>query len=153
MSNVVALERRIPAMSNDAIASVRALEHSLSDMPQQKIETHHALHGGMYARTIQIQAGVLLTGAEILVPTTLIVNGDVTVYVGDQSVRLQGYCLLAAGAGRKQAFLAHEDTILTMLFATDATSIEQAENQFTNEAHMLMSRQDGAINHFNITGE
>lgn len=153
MSNVVAFERRIPAMSSNAIAAVRVLEESVRELPQEPIETHHVLHGGMYARSITIPAGVVLTGAEILVPTTLVVNGDVTVYVGDDSIRMQGYCVLAASVGRKQAFIAHEDTMLTMIFATKATSIEQAEEEFTHEAHLLMSRHEGAVNHIHITGE
>jgi hypothetical protein len=33
-----------------------------------------------------------------------------------------------------------------MLFATDASSVEEAENEFTDEADRLMSRQPQSVN-------
>lgn len=153
MSNVVAFKSRVPAMPDAAIAKVQALESALIEMPQVEIRTHHVLHGGMYARTIMIPAGVMLTGALIKVPTTLIVDGECHVFVGDHTAHLEGYHVLAASAHRKQAFMAVRDTMLTMIFATSATTIEQAEQEFTDEAHLLMSRQDGHVNTIIITGE
>lgn len=153
MSNVVELKSRVPAMTDQAIENVRALESQLMTLPQVAIKTHHVLHGGVYSRTIMIPAGVMLTGALIKVPTTLTVSGDVTVYIGEQSVHLAGYNVIAGSANRKQAFIAHGDTMLTMAFATDAKTIGEAEAQFTDEADILMSRHPNAINETIITGE
>lgn len=153
MSNVVEFKSRVPAMTSQAIANVTVLESNLRELPQVAIATHHVLHGGMYTRTIRIPAGVMLTGALIKVATTLVVNGDVTVYLGDASVRVHGYNVLAASANRKQAFYAHADTYLTMSFATAAKTVEEAEAEFTDEADNLMSRQPDAINEIIITGE
>lgn len=133
---------RLPAMPPQAIDKVRRLEDQLMDMPQVDIETTHTFHAGMYARTIRIPAGVLLTGVLIKVPTIVIVQGDCTVYVGDDKPRpLAGYHVLQAAAGRKQVFLAHEDTYVTMLFPSMAQTVEDAENEFTDEAHRLLSRR------------
>jgi hypothetical protein len=153
MNNVVEFKSRVPAMTDQAVEKVRALENVLLELPQVEIKTHHVLHGGMYARTIKIPAGVMLTGVLINVATTLIVNGDCNVWVGDQTVHLEGHHVLAASANRKQAFMAVRDTYLTMVFATNATTIEQAEEEFTSEAHLLMSRQAGHENTIIITGE
>ena len=153
MTALVAAESRIPAMTPEAIDKVRALEAITRDLPQVEIPTDHVLHGGMYARTICIPAGVVLTGVLIRVPTLLVFDGDATVNTGDAPVRLTGYHVLAASAHRRQAFLAHEDTRLTMVFSTQAKTVAEAEDEFTDEAHLLFSRKPGAVNHINITGE
>ncbi len=142
----------IPPMSAAAIESVRALEAAALQRPQVEIPTQHALHAGMYARTIRIPAGVLLTGALIKVPTLLMLSGDATVFVGDGAVRLTGYHVLPASAGRKQAFIAHADTDLTMVFPTHARTVEEAEAEFTDEADRLLSRRQQDASVLTITG-
>ena len=153
MPNLALREGRIPAMSQAAIDKVRGLDAIVSKMPQVSIPTAHQIHGGVYTRTITLPAGVLLTGALIKIATTLIVFGKIIVYIGEEATELAGCHVLAASANRKQAFLALEDTRMTMLFATSAKTVEEAENEFTGEAHLLFSRASGAINHTNITGE
>lgn len=140
-------------MTDVAIDKVRQLTDIISQYPQTDIVTTHSLHGGVYTRTIMIPAGVILTGALIKIPTTLIVSGKVTVYVGEQPSHFDGYNVLAASANRKQAFVAHTDTYLTMIFKTDAVTVEEAEEQFTDEFLLLSSRHPESINHFIITGE
>lgn len=152
MTDIVTTGNRIPAMTEDAISNVRKLEAVLADLPQVDIETEHVLHGGMYSRTICIPAGVALTGAFIRVPTLLVFSGHATVNIGE-AVTIKGYRVLAASANRRQAFFAHADTRLTMVYATQAKTIADAEAEFTNEAHLMFSRKQGAINHINITGE
>lgn len=141
----------IPPMSREVIGKVQQLEAAMLARPQVDIETHHVLHGGLYARTICVPAGVLLTGAEIKIATVLIVSGHAHVTLGEQSIELQGYHVLPASAGRKQAFLAIEDTLLTMLFPSRAMSVEDAEAQFTDDHERLMSRH--GENTVVITGE
>jgi len=147
------IRRSIAAMSNERISKMRELEVATSQLPQVDIETQHIIHGGMYSRTILVPANSVLVGALINVPTILVICGDVTVAVNNGVLRLNGYNVLPASAGRKQAFTAHTDTYLTMVFATDADSVSAAEEQFTDEADKLMSRADGAANIVNITGE
>ncbi len=132
---------QLPTMSRDEVAKVRALETHLVQMPQVPIATLHHFHAGLYARTIRIPAGVMLTGALIKIPTLLIVSGHVTVFIGGEEQELSGYHVLLGQTGRKQAFLAHRDTDLTMAFATQAETVEQAEAEFTEETDLLMSRQ------------
>lgn len=153
MSNIIASENVIPSMGVMAIDKVRALETEMRKMPQGPVDTHHVLHAGQYARTVMIPAGTLITGALIKIATILIVCGDCTVFVGDDVVRLTGYNVMATGARRKQAFIAHSDTYLTMVFATKAETIEQAEDEFTDEGDMLLSRSEVGRNTILITGE
>lgn len=150
---------RIPAMSRGALARVRSFEEALRNQirdgaaDEVVLPTQHVLHGGMYARTICLPAGHALAGVQIRVPTILIVHGYADVNLGATGKTLRGYHVLAGSAGRAQAIYALEDTYLTMLFPTSATSVEEAEEQFTAEAHRLASRQPGAVNDALITGE
>ncbi len=127
----------IAAMSDTAIDTVRRLEAAALEHPQVSIAVDHFLHAGLYSRTVLVPAGVMIT-----VPTLLIVRGDTTVYVGDGTMRLEGYHVVRADAGRKQAFVAHGDTHLTMIFPTQAATVEEAEREFTNEVDKLQSRQE-----------
>lgn len=141
----------IPAMSLEAVTRVRQLEAANMQREQTPIVTHHLIHAGMYARTITIPANTVLTGALIKRATILIFNGDATVTLGDGVKRLTGYHVIAASAHRKQAFLAHTDTQLTMLFPTQARDIESVEAEFTDEAELLFSRHGENV--VQITGE
>ncbi|MNJ15212.1 hypothetical protein D3C77_94540 [compost metagenome] len=143
---------RLPTMNSDEVAKVRALESHLAQMPQVPITTQHHFHAGVYARTIRIPAGVMLTGALIRIPTLLILSGHATVFIGGEACELAGYHVLPGQAGRKQAFLAHTDTDLTMTFATQAKTVEQAEEEFTAETNLLLSRRQ-ATNSICISGE
>ena len=151
--NELAIPAAVPAMSAAAVASVRALERLVLELPQTQIRTHHVLHGGMYARTILIPAETVLTGALIRVPTMLIIAGDTLVHLDGESVRLSGYHVLPAAAGRKTAFVTIADTHVTMLFPTAARTVEEAEAEFTEEADGLGSRREPASNRITITGE
>lgn len=142
----------IAQMAPSSIDQVRALEHHTEQLAQVEIPTDHVLHAGMYARTILIPAGVLLTGAHVIRPTTLVISGDVTVFVGDGTLHLAGYQVIAAAAGRKQVFLAHADTYVTMLFPTAARTVEEAEREFTDEAERLLSHRQ-QVESITITGE
>lgn len=153
MNNVVLAGKVIPSMPATAINKVRQLEAAMLAKPQSPVETHHVLHAGQYSRTVMIPANMVITGALVKIATTLIVCGDCSVFLGDETIRVTGYKVLAASAGRKQAFIAHADTYLTMTFTTDAETIEEAEDQFTDEAEMLLSRSTVGINHILITGE
>ena len=143
---------RFPVMLPEAIDKVRRLEAQMLDMPQVEIPTAHLIHGGMYARTIHIPAGVALTGALIKLATVLVVTGHCTVFIGDDSLELIGHQVIPASPGRKQVFLAHADTDLTMLFPSAAESVADAEAEFTDEADRLLSRKQDAES-ITITGE
>jgi hypothetical protein len=125
-----------------AVDNVRRLEAASMQQPQVHIPTQHTLHAGLYARTVLVKAGVLITGALIKIPTVLIVSGRAIMYGRDGGVEVSGYAVFSAEAGRKQAFLAVDDTYLTMVFPTSATTVEDAEAEFTDEVDMLASRRE-----------
>ena len=133
-------------MSDLAIHKITELESELIKAPQVPIDTKHYFHAGVYARTIMIPRGFALTGALIKIPTLLIIQGNCIVTMGETSEVVQGYNVIPASLNRKTAYYAYDDTFITMLFATDASSVEEAENEFTDEADRLMSRQPQSVN-------
>ena len=152
MSFEIAIAKnRIPAMNSEAIARVYEYEAEALKRKQVPIKTFHILHAGMYTRMICLPKNVALTGALIKIATLLTINGDVTVKLGEKEVRYTGYQVFPASANRKQAFAAHEDTWITMQFATQAKTVEEAENEFTDESSILLSRH--GENEVVITGE
>ena len=152
MNDLTLRDGCIAPMTEDEIEQARKLDDLFRRLPQIDIKTDHVLHAGLYARTVMVPEGTLLTGALIKIATLLIISGDVTISLGDRAERLTGYHVLAGAAGRKQGFVAHQDTQLTMVFVTDAETIEQAEQEFTDETDLLLSRRHGAINRVLITG-
>jgi hypothetical protein len=132
----------LPVMGQSEVDAVRRLESASLALPQAPIATEHVFHAGMYARTIKIPAGVVLTGAQITIPTILIISGDALIYGENGAVRYAGYHVCLGQRGRKQAFFTLQDTYLTMLFPTEATTADAAERQFTDEYELLSSRKE-----------
>lgn len=151
MNDVAKLAPSIPAITDDALEWVRAVEHQNAALPQVPIVTHHLIHGGMYCRTIKLPMGVCLTGALIERATTLIVSGAVVLNTGEVLTRLVGYHVIPASARRKQVFVALSDTDMTMIYVTNARTVQEAEEELTGEADLLFSRSGENI--VTITGD
>lgn len=134
----------------DKLAQADAL---IRTCPQVEIVTEHLLHGGMYARTIRRGPGVVAVGSLILRATILIISGDCTILNGTERIDLTGYNVLAGLAGRKQLSLTHGPVEMTMIFPTQATTKEEAENEIFAEADQLMSRRAGEKDQVTITGQ
>jgi hypothetical protein len=131
----------LPATQPDVLKAICALEQiSLERCEQVDIPTDQLLHGGMYARTIEMPPGIVLTGALMKRATVLIVCGRARMLAGCQWVELDGYNVLPACAGRKQVFESIERTWITMLFPTGVSSAEEAEAEFTDDCERLSSR-------------
>ena len=150
---LVAVGETIPSMSSEQIDLAIKAQEFMLEREQIDIRTYHTLHGGVYTRTILLQKDEALTGATIKVPTTLIVSGSIAIYIGSDVAYLSGYNVIPASAFRKQVMVAIEDTYITMVMETKSTTVTEAEDEFTDESHLLMSRKEDAKNHIVITGE
>lgn len=152
----IALRPTIAPMAPAAIDNVRRLESLSLTLPQVRMETQHVLHAGLYARTWKIPADTMVTGALIKIATVLIIEGDARIYTGndeaDGYADLTGYNVLTGAAGRKQALIAYSEVYVTMLFPTQAKTVEEAETEFTDEIDLLGSRGADAVNTIIITG-
>jgi hypothetical protein len=143
----------VPAISPERLDQVRRFEDAAIQAQQLPIATEHVFHAGMYARTVRLKPGTLITGALIQRATLLIVNGRADMLLNDGFAELDGYNVLPASAGRKQVFAARGDVAMTMLFPTTAKTVEEAEAEFTNEADLLLSRRQDNGDTITITGE
>lgn len=158
MSTELALAetRVIPAMSDASIAKVRDLTAlSLANLPQYPFITEHKLHAGVYTRTVTIPATGLVTGVLVKIPTQLILCGDLIVYMGEgeEPLHVNGMKVLLGHAGRKQAFLSESEFTMTMLFATKAKTIAEAEHEFTDEIELLWPLSDTERHDIIVTEE
>ncbi len=124
----------------DALMRLLETEAAHRQREQAPIVMKHVLHAGMYSRTAYLEAGVGIVGVTIKVPTQLIVHGSCFIYTGDTWKRIDGFRVLAAMAGRKQAFAAVTRTEITMIFPSSAKTVAEAEAEFTDEAEKLLSR-------------
>lgn len=115
----------------------------ISSLPQVEVVTEHLLHGGMYARTIRREPGIVAVGSLILRATILVVNGPCSMMSGDRRIDLTGYNVLPGLPGRKSFSLTHGPVEMTMIFPTSAKTVEEAENEIFAEADQLMSRNSG----------
>ena len=104
---------------------VEALESLILQVPQVDLQTKHELSGGVYARTIFIPAGTVLTGARHKKDHVNIVFGDITVSTDD---------------GMKRVGFAHSDTAWTTVCQTGLTDIEAIEEELVEEAERLQTR-------------
>jgi hypothetical protein len=132
----------LPPVSPVALARMRGFEDALLRLPQAALATQHVFHAGVYARTIKLVRDQVITSAFVKRATLLIVQGAVDVFHATDDAAetsIEGYAVIPACAGRKQVFVARGDTYLTMLFATSARTVEEAEREFTDEYERLAS--------------
>lgn len=132
----------IAPMSDAALAKIAVFEAALGALPQVEIQTEHLIHAGMYARTIKIPAGVGIAGVLIKIPTILIVSGHAAMHLDGKQIELKPYCVIKGSRHRKAAFVAISETFMTMVFPTNAKTVYDAEQEFTDEGDNLMSRKE-----------
>lgn len=107
------------------------------------IDVQHFINEGVYYRTCRVPKGITILGAFIKIPTTVIVSGDCFVTLGNTIGRLTGYHVIKAEAGRRQLFKSvDQDTFVTMCFKTSATTVEDAEKEFTDEWKLLTTNRE-----------
>lgn len=130
----------IPPTTAEELAQLKPGIEKMMAAPQVEIKTKSFIHAGIYCRTCVVPKGVALAGALIKIPTVVTVSGDAAMTCAGKTVRLKGTHLFRASAGRRQIFVAYEDTVISMAFATSAKTLLEAEAEFTDETDLLMSR-------------
>lgn len=138
--------------SSEAISAIERATDQLLQHPQLDLVTEHVLHGGMYTRTIRLPKMYAMTGAFINIPTILVLHGFGEVLTNDGWKEFNGYHVLAGSAGRQQAFKCWSEVEMTMIFPSQAKTVEEAEKEFTDDYEKLMSRHS-ANDILLVTGE
>lgn len=117
-------------------------KYAIEHCDEVDIPIEHFIHEGVYYRTCKVPKDTAIIGAFIKIPTTVIVSGDCYVTLGNTIGRLEGYNVIKAEAGRRQAFRAVEDTYITMCFKTESTDVKEAEKEFTDEWMLLTTNRE-----------
>lgn len=146
MNEISHLETGFAAMSREDIAKIcgirEVLKKELVANPDAEVEIpcEQHLHAGFYSRTIFIPKDTVAVGVTILKDTQLVISGHVLMNDGIHVVEIEGYRVLECKAGRAQIARTLEDTYMTMSFATDAKTVREAEDEFTDEPEQLLTR-------------
>ncbi len=146
MNEVTQLETGFAAMSREDIAKIRGIREALREElvanPDAEVEIpcEQHLHAGFYSRTIFIPKDTVAVGVTITKDTQLVISGHVLMNDGTHVVEIDGYRVLECKAGRAQIARTLEDTYMTMSFATDAKTVREAEDEFTDEPEQLLTR-------------
>jgi hypothetical protein len=122
------------------VTDVRRLEEIILQAPQIDLMTTHNLAGGMYGRTIYLDAGTVLTGAIHKTDHLNIVFGDISVTTDDGMKRLTGFHVIETKAGMKRAGYAHGATAWTTICKTDKTVLSEIEYDLVEESDKLQTR-------------
>jgi hypothetical protein len=122
-------------------AHVERLEGIALAMPQVAIPTEHVISGGMYARTITIPAGVVVTGAAHKTDHINVCQGDIEVLTDEGPKRLTGLHVLATKAGMKRAGYTHAETRWTTICRTEQTDPRAAEEELVEQPETLQTRK------------
>jgi hypothetical protein len=144
---------RLGPSSPAATDMVRRFTDVLLQMPQVPFVTEHMLHAGMYTRTVRLPPDTACAAVLIKVPTVLVTMGDALVYSNEEVVEISGFSVLPGSAGRKIAFFTKSDFSMSMVFPTDAKTIDEAEKQFTDEHDQLVPLSKEDAHRILITGE
>ena len=146
MNEITQLETGFAAMSREDIAKIRGIREALKEElvanPDAEVEIpcEQHLHAGFYSRTIFIPKDTVAVGVTILKDTQLVISGHVLMNDGTHVVEIEGYRVLECKAGRAQIARTLKDTYMTMSFATDAKTVREAEDEFTDEPEQLLTR-------------
>lgn len=117
------------------LGKIEALQAEVSKLPQYQPETRHFFHAGMYCREVFRHAGVVVIGkVHKKEHFYLIVSGTVQITDGEGRVQeVTGPHLFLSKPGTKRAVYALTDTLAMTFHVTDATTVEQAEEQLVEE--------------------
>lgn len=135
----------LPPAAPEDLSVVENIASMLLGAPAVEIPVEQFLHAGIYVRTCMVPKGAAIVGALIKIPTVVFVSGQCEVTVGQKMRPVNGFAVLRAAAGRRQVFLAQEDTIITMAFASSAKTCADAEKEFTDEWELLTTNTEGGL--------
>lgn len=101
-----------------SIDQIIAIENELKKHEQVELPIEHDFINGVYARTMHIPAGVILTGAVHRHDCFTVVRyGDISIYTDDGMKRFKTGDMIPSMAGIKRLGLSHAETLITGFMA------------------------------------
>lgn len=137
MEQLIKQTKALPSLNETEQEVMQEVVLEALSREQVHIPIDHFLWAGTYVRTCYIKKDEVVVGAFVKIPTVVIVSGCCKVVVGSKCETIKGYQVLKGYQGRRQAFRALEDTTVTMMFATKAKTLLEAEQEMTDEWELL----------------
>ncbi len=108
---------------------VNNLQEALLKMPQVDLPTTHKFCDGIYARQIEIPAGVCLVGAKHKTNFFLTISaGKCAITDGETHQIFEAPVTIVSKKGAKRSIYALSDTVMTTFHATPETDIKKIES-------------------------
>lgn len=147
-----------PLAKNDEIIE---LEHEILDAVDAgeaillDYEVEHCFKGGMYARTIYIPKGMIITGRLHYVDhINFLMEGKLQVTIGKETQIISAPAIIPADGGFKKAAVALENSMWVSVHTTETTDVDAAEEELMEPVPEYISKaMDSAIklNKYDIT--
>jgi hypothetical protein len=120
------------------------IEDYIKTLPQIEFHNGHLFGGGMYARSLFLPKGSIVTGfAHVKEHLCMLQSGKVTVRTLEGDFTIEAPKWLVGKPFTKRVFIAHEDSVWVAIHTTPFTSVEACE------ATLVMTNEE----YTNSTGE
>jgi hypothetical protein len=107
---------------------IERLEDELRRLPAAEVPTEHTFGPGFYARTITLEAGMVLTGRVHRTEHIFVLSkGELTVVTDEGSARIQAPYQAVCRAGLKRAGYAHTEVVCSNIHLTTETDLSKLE--------------------------
>lgn len=138
----------------EAIEKVSRLTVAIRErLPACPFITEHLLHGGQYLRTVRLPANTVVAAVLFKRATSLIISGSCDVWSNDEITHVDGpHVVVPCAAGRKIALITRTAIQATMSFPSNATCVEDAQKEFTDEYDQLPPLSNVSAHVVTITG-
>jgi len=111
---------------------INTLDNIASELPIK-----HFIHGGIYAREMEIPEGTVLTGKIHLVDHIFTLSkGELSVMTDDGIKRIEAPFTFNVRAGIKKIGYAHTDVVCTTYHATTETDIDKIESSLFSDGNI-----------------
>lgn len=132
------------------LARLAALEEAIRSMPQASVRTHHDFAPGIYTRTIELEAGSVLTGRVHKTEHIFILSaGKMTIVTEDKSgqkrATIEAPYQCVSKPGVKRAGYAHTPCVCSNVHITTETDLLKLEASLVEpETHALQAPKEVA---------
>ena len=112
----------------------QALEHLLANAVACEFPTKHYFSSGICIREMEMPKGSLLVGHKHKTDhITMLIKGSMQIRIGEESKIIHAPYTFEALAGSRKIGLAYTDCVVSNIFPTDSTDIEEIEREFTDK--------------------
>jgi hypothetical protein len=127
------------------VKEILALENEILRHPQVELPLTHDFINGVYARSMFIRAGTVLTGAVHAFDCFSVIRyGDLIIYTEDGMKEVHAGDMIPSVAGVKRAGYAQTDTLITGFMAnpTNETDLDKLWEMYTRPNNELLNQNN-----------